>query len=133
MLAGMGWVWSTQVDMHFLCSMAWVGFSEHKLICILCASWDGMDLVNTYRDAFRVLAVMGRVCSTLIDMHIVCSLAWDGFGQQILRCIVCPRWHGMCLVNTCSDNVCELAGIEWVWSIHIEILFVSSLALDGFE
>ena len=64
-----------------------------------------MDLVNTYRDAFRVLAVMGRVCSTLIDMHIVCSLACDGFGLHMLRCILCPSLHGMGL--TCFSLAWE--------------------------
>jgi hypothetical protein len=33
-LAGMLGVWSTQVEMHFVASMAWDGFSQHVLRCI---------------------------------------------------------------------------------------------------
>ena len=64
----------------------------------------------------------------------------------MLRCVLCPRWHGMslvnkcrdaffcpgwharCLVNTFSDTLCVLAGMVCVCSTHAEIYFVSLLA-----
>ena len=43
------------------------------------------------------------VRSTLVEMYYVSSLAWDGFGEHVLRYFSCPRRDWMGLVNTCSD------------------------------
>ena len=124
-LAGMGCVWSTQVDMHFVCSLACDGFGQHMLSCILSSRWHGRGFVNTCWDTFCVLAGIGWVWSTYVGMHFVSSLSWEGFGQHMLKYILCSRWQGTCLVNTSSDIFSVLAGMEWT---NVEILFVFSLA-----
>jgi hypothetical protein len=50
-------------------------------------------------DTICVLAGMGGDWSINVELHLVLSQAWDGFGQQMLKCIWCPRWHGIGLVN----------------------------------
>ena len=74
-------------------------FGQHKLRYVLCAHRHGMCL------------------STHVEVNFVSSLALDGFGQHKLRnnldlavmgwvgqhklrCILCPCWHWMSLVNT---------------------------------
>jgi len=68
----MGEVWSTHLENHYVCSLAWEGY------------------VNTYSDSFSVLGVMGGLWSTQVEIHNVSSLAWD-VCQQMLRFILSPR------------------------------------------
>ena len=82
-LAGMGGAWSTQVEIHFVSSLEWDRFGQHKL-----------------RYIFGVLAGIGEILSTHVEMKFLCSLTCDGFGQHKLRYILCPRCHGMSFVNT---------------------------------
>jgi hypothetical protein len=86
-------------------------------------------------------------------MHLVSMLAWEGFGQYMLRWILCARWQGMVsstlvemhFVSPLAWDVSGqhrlryifvLAGMEWVWSTHAETLFVFSVAvlsdIEGF-
>ena len=138
----MGGVWSTQVEMHFIFSLAWDRFGRHMLRCISCLCWHGIGFVNTSWDAFCVLSgmewlwsthvkdtffvigSMGCVWSIHASMHFVSLLAWDGYGQQILRCISCPRWQGVGLINTGLDAFWILAGMVWVWTTPVEIHLV---------
>ena len=109
-LAVMGGLWSTKVVIHFVSSLAWERFSQHRL------------------RYFCVFASIGGVWSTYFEINFVSSLTWDRFGQQMLRCILYPCWHGRGFVNTSCDTFCVLASKGGVWSIHVEIHFVSSLA-----
>jgi hypothetical protein len=65
----MGRVWYKHVEMHFLSSVEWDVFGEHMLRYILCRL-----LVNICLEILRVLAGMGKVCSTQVDMHFRPSL-----------------------------------------------------------
>ena len=87
--------------------------------------------VNTCWDSFYVLAGMGWVWSFCVGVNFMSSLSPDGIGQHMLICISCPRWHGRCLVKTSWDAFCVLAGIWWVWSIHVEMHCESSLSWGG--
>jgi hypothetical protein len=64
----------------------------------------------------------------------------EGFGQQELRYILRLRWYGRVLVNTVCDGrfvragmggFCVLAGMRLVWSTHVEMNFMNSLAREG--
>ena len=59
--------------------------------CILCPHRHWMGLFNTCSDSFCVLAVMGDFRSTQVNIIFEFSLAWNGFGQHMLRHILCPR------------------------------------------
>jgi len=118
----MGGVFSTQVEIHFMSSRIWDRLSHHNLRYISCPCWHESSLVNTFRDTFRFLAGMGgdafcvvacmeRVWSTHVEIHFVSLLARKGFCQHTSRYILCPRWHGRGLVNTCCDTFCVLAGM----------------------
>ena len=50
----------------------------------------------------------------------------------MLKYILILRWRGRGFVNTCGDKFCVLAGMGGVYSKHVEIHCVSSLAWDGF-
>jgi hypothetical protein len=63
-LASLICVRSTQVEIHFMSSLAWNGFRQHKLRYILCRRWHGRVLVNTSWVAFCVLSGIGGVWST---------------------------------------------------------------------
>jgi hypothetical protein len=122
-------IWSTQIELHFVSSQARDGFGQHMLRFILCHRYHRMSLINTCRDAVSVLTGKEGVYSTHVEIHYVASLAWGGFwltrvginfvsslacggfGHHMLRFILCPRCHGMGLVNTCSDAYCVFAGI----------------------
>ena len=97
-ISGMGWIWSTNVEMHSVSSLAWDRFSQHRLRYIFCHCW---------HDTFW---------STNVQMHFVPSVAWVGFRQHILRYILYPLWHGMVLFHTCWDTLHFLASMGWVWS-----------------
>jgi hypothetical protein len=56
-------------------------------------------LVNACGDAFCVLTGMGWVWSTHVEVYSVSS-HMGGFGQYMLRCILCPRKHGKGLYDT---------------------------------
>jgi hypothetical protein len=32
--------------------------------------------------------------STYVEMHFGVLAVMGGYGQYMLRCIMCPRWHG---------------------------------------
>ena len=147
-LPGMGGIWSTYVEMHFMFLLAWVWFghiswySFSVLVGMCCVwskfvevlscprwheiglvntcwyslylRWQGRSLVNTW-DAICVVTGVGRSWSTLVEMLFVSSMAWEGFGQHMARCIfvlniLCSRWHMR------------------VWSTNVEIHFMYSLA-----
>ena len=129
-LAGMGGVLSTKVEMHFVSSLSWEGFGQ----CY---------------DPIIVLDCIGKDWSTRVEIHVVSSLTRNGFGQHLLRGILCPRWHervgqlmlrnilcprwyGRGFANTCLDKFCGLAGMGWVWWTHVEINFVSSPTWETF-
>ena len=109
-LAGMVSICSTQVDMHFVSTLAFNDFGH--------TNWD----------AFRVLAGMGGVCSTHVEMHFMFLQTW--VGQHMLRFILSALWHVMDFVS--SYWFCVLAGMSWVWSTEVEIHFVSTLAFNDF-
>ena len=115
--------------MHFVSSFTRERFRQVKLRYILCPRFHGMGLVNTSWDAFCVLAGIGGVWSTHIEMHFVSSLSWEGYGQHKLRCILCPLWHRMRLVDTFWDIFYFLAGLGGVWATQVEIHFVFSMTL----
>ena len=54
--------------------------------------------------------------------NILSSLAWEEFGLSNLRYILCLRWHGSDLVNTCWGAICAVGGMGGDW-----VTFVSSL------
>jgi hypothetical protein len=54
-----------------------------------------MCLFNTCLDIFWVLVGMLGVWVTYVGMHFLSSMAWNGFGGHMLRCISSLRWHGI--------------------------------------
>ena len=118
--------------MHFVDSLEWDGFAQQKLRYILCPRWQWMGIVNTCRDTFCVLAGKVWVWLSRFEMHFVISLVWDGFGQQKLRYILCPRWHKRCLVNTVLDTFYFLVGMGGVCSTWVKIHFLFSLEWGSF-
>ena len=71
----MGWVWSTQVEIHFFSSPTLEGIGQHKLRYILWPRWYGMSLINTCCDGLSARA--GMVL----------------YGQHMLGYILCFSWH----------------------------------------
>ena len=71
---------------------------------------------------------MVGVWSTHAEIDFVSSLAFKGFGQKMLRYILCPRRYIIGLVYTCEVAFCVVAGMVRVWSSHVEIHFLSSMA-----
>ena len=126
-LSGMGLLWSTHAEIHFVSSLASDAFVQYMLRCILCSRWNEIGLVYTYWDKFCVLPAMGGVCSTQVGMHFVSSLTCEGFDQLKFRRILCHCWQEIGLVNTCWDTFCFFAGTGGIWSTQVEIHFVSSL------
>ena len=57
-LAGMGGVWSTQIEIHFVSSLTCGGFGQHMFRYIMFPYWHGRGLVNTCWDTFRTLVRM---------------------------------------------------------------------------
>jgi hypothetical protein len=124
-LAGMVAVIQTQLEIHFVfslswsitfliqfvSSLAWDEFGQRMLRYISFPRWHRRGLFNTGWVAFCVLAGKGGVWSTRGKMHFVFSLKWEGFGQHMLRYILCPRLHEMDLVNTSWDTFCVIAGM----------------------
>ena len=125
---GKVYVRSTQVEIHFVSPLAWDGFGQHKLRCILCSRWLVTDLVNT------------------TEIYFLCSHEWEWLGQKGLSCILDPRWHGKGLVNrscyilcpvwnrsglviTNSDTFCVFAGMGSVWSTQVELHFCVLLVM----
>ena len=101
---------------------------QHKLRYILCPRCHGTGLLKKSWDRFRFPAVLGRVCSSQVEIYF--NLASMGEGG---------------LVNTFCDAFCVLAGIgcvcqhmlvsslAWEWFCPlVEMHFVSSLAWDFF-
>ena len=125
-LDGMGGLWSTQVEIYFMC---WyfrdlvntsfcprnyvMYFYQLKMRCILCSRWHGT-----------------MFWSTQVEKHFVSSLALERLGQYKLRYTLCLCRHGRGLVKTCRDIFCVLAGVGWVRSTHVKMHFVSSLSWD---
>ena len=70
--------------------------------------------------------------STKVAIYFVSSLTLDVFGQHKLRYILSHSWHRRGLVNTTFDTYSYIDDMGWVWSTHTEMLFVSSLAWEGF-
>jgi hypothetical protein len=104
-------VWSSNVKMHLVTLLAKGAISQHKLRYMLCFRWYGLRL------------------STQVEIYYFFSLAWEGFGKQMKRCIFCCRCPGRCFFQhklRCI-NSSRLPGSVMVWSTHVEIHFVSSL------
>jgi hypothetical protein len=61
-----------------MCSLAWDGFGQHKLVFILCAlcHW-----------------------STHVETPFLSLLAWDEFDLHVLRCIFSIWFHDLGLVE----------------------------------
>jgi hypothetical protein len=79
------WVWTKPLEIHLVFPQAWE------------------ELFNTCWDKFCVLAGMGGIWSTHVQMHFVSSLLWAGFAQSKLSYIFCLRIHGVGLINTGLD------------------------------
>ena len=105
----------THVEMHLMSSLAWEGLGPQILRSFLCSLRYGLRLF--------IICYGGH--SARADMVV--------FGQHMLRYILCYRWNMRFLRNTCRDAICDLVVIGWVWSSNDELLFVFSLAKDGFE
>ena len=133
----MGRVWSTHVKTNFMVSLPWIGFFQH-VICILCAPWHvrssvdacwdnfclrwhGKGLVITCSSTFGVLAGMGCVWSTHVNILLMSSQALVRFNHHELGSILCIPYHWMSLVITWYDAFCVLAGMGGFWSAHVEI------------
>jgi hypothetical protein len=83
---------NTCLDAFFVIAVM-LGDGKHMLRCMLSPRWHSRGLVNTSWDTFCALDAMGGVWSTHVEMHFVSSHACDGFGQHMLRCILCPSWQ----------------------------------------
>ena len=92
-MAGMGSVWSTEVEMHFLFSLAWDGFGQPKL---------RYSFVHAGKEA---------VWSAHVEMYFLNSLFLGGVWSTMLRYILCPRWERMRLVNTSMVNL--MSSLSW--------------------
>jgi len=84
---GIGWIWSTQVEILFVSSLSLERFCQHMLRCIcrfmlpcnglgqhilsyiLYPPWHGMGFSNTSWDIFCVPADMGAAWSTRVDIY----------------------------------------------------------------
>ena len=147
--AGILGPWWTHNKLHFVSSLAWDGFCQHKLRYVLGSRWHVWDLVNTCCDWFFIRAGMGGFRQHKFKYYIsdhwheidLINSCWDVFlswlewkvcGQHMIRRIYYLRSHWMNMVNTRWDAFCVLACIYWVSSIHVVMHFVSSLAWDGF-
>ena len=93
---------------------------------IWCLRWLVMCLVTNVEKHF-----VSPLAWSHVEVNFVSFLAYILFVQQMLRCILCPRWHMRCLVNKCWEAFCLLVGKLWVWWTHIKLHFVSSPSLDG--
>ena len=102
-LAGIGCVWSTHVEMHFVSLLAWGEFIYKNFTKNLFETNFFEEIFLQQKMStrkFSVLARMRCVWSSQVKIKFVSMLAWDGFGQHMVRFILCPRWYGRCLVNT---------------------------------
>ena len=66
---------------HFMYSLSWERFDNHKLRCTLFPRCHVTGLVNTCSDAFYVVAGMLRVRSTQGEIHFVYSLDRIGLNN----------------------------------------------------
>ena len=158
-LTGVGWVWWIHSVIDFESSLELDTFFQHMLWCSLCPRWLGRGLFNTCWDRFYVFAGMGCFSTTLFELHFVTWMACVGFGEDMLRCIfvlntrydkfyvqagiwgfgqhmlsciLCLRWLGRGLVNTCWDAFFFFL-LAWVVFWHYLIcLFMTSIAWVGF-
>ena len=138
--SGIGWMWSTFVEINFASLHARELFIQHILRCI-----------------FFVLIGMGGIFPHMLRYNFYYlwhgrgsvntswgTLMWrDGFGELMFRhgwCLFNTRWDTFCfldrieigLVNTSWYMFCFLAGMGTDWSTHVEMHFVSLLAWMGF-
>jgi hypothetical protein len=74
---------STQVDMHFVSSLARVGLGHHMMSYILCARWHAMSLVNT-------------CCDTFCGLRYILCPSW--YGRDLRTVLDCD---GMSLIKMC--------------------------------
>jgi len=104
-LAGLGGVWATQVEVHFVFSLTLIClvnrswdifcFRWHRRFLfntsLFCFRWHGMGLVNTCWDTF-FHCWHGWVWSTHAELHFLLSLAW-GRGWLAKIC-----WNTFCVL-----------------------------------
>ena len=118
-LAGMGRIWSTQVELFPRClglglfNLSWDTFSgtKHMLRCFMCTHCHGGDW------------------RTQVKMNIQFLLSFDWFGQLKLSYIFGPPWQWRGFINTCWDVFFFLTSmVNLTWSTYIEMHFVSSQA-----
>jgi hypothetical protein len=76
-------IWSTQVEINFMSSQSLEWFGEHMLRCILFSRWHGRGLVNESLVTFCVLADMGGIWSTQVEIHFMSLLEWKEFDQHM--------------------------------------------------
>ena len=110
-------------EIQFFSSHEWEWFGQHRLMRIFYPHWHGWDLVYTSCVTFCVIAGIWAVWSTQVEVHFVSLLAFGGFVQHKMRVILCPRCHGMGLVNTSWEAFCVFVGILRFWSTQVELQF----------
>ena len=152
-LARMGAVWSTHIAMDFLPSLTWEGFVNQ--------CWDSFCVLTGIRWFWSTHVEVHFVSSLALRMalvkkwwmNLVSSLSLNAIGEHKMRYVMCPRCHWMgfaqpnqryilwfietqflfSLVNTSWYAFCVLAVLGGVWSKHVEMYFVSSLAWKVFS
>ena len=116
---------------------------------ILCLRRHGMNLVKSCWDVFCVLAGMGYVCSTHVEMHFL-SFAGMGSFWQVFMCWqfemhfkfflewygIVQHWFryilGICWHTTHVEMHYMFAFLGVVWSTHVKIHFISKLLRGAF-
>ena len=122
-------------------SLAWDGFCQYLLKCILCADILGI-WSKQVEICFMSLLSWDVFVSTQFEIHFVSSQASVELYQHKLSYILCPLWHWRGLVieiqfvsssvYTSGNTFCVIAGVIVVWSSCVEIHFLSSMAFKGF-
>ena len=74
-------------------SLAYEGFGQNMLICILCHRWHRRGLENACEIHFCASLAWKRGLVTHVEIYFQSSLVWHVFGPHLFRCISCPRRH----------------------------------------
>ena len=89
------------------------------LKCILCSCKLGMHLFIIGRGIFCVFAGMGDDSSTYVELHVLTSLAWEGFWSTHVVLHIESSLDERGLVNSCCDTFSVFAGLVCVWSTRV--------------